>query len=121
MDNHEQYTKAFVLYQEGLAILVDSIKGIKDIEKKKYLHTKAEEYFDRAEKIKALIDERKATGKYREQTKIEAGSSGHGYEGLFGRFLDDTVTHIHIEDPYIRAHHQVIFIVLSITSMDYLQ
>ena len=63
----------------------------------------------RAEKIKVLITERKAAGKYREQMKIEAGSTGHGYATLFGRFLDASVTHIHIEDPYIRAFHQVSF------------
>lgn len=28
MDRKEQYTMAFVLYQEGLQILVDSVKGI---------------------------------------------------------------------------------------------
>lgn len=62
----------------------------------------------RAENIKKLIKEKKELGMYREQMKIEAGSIGHGYESLFGRFLDASVTYIHIEDPYIRAHHQVI-------------
>lgn len=80
--------------------------------KKKHLHAKASQYIERAEKIKSLIDERKAAGKYREQMKIEAGSIGHGYATLFGRFLEASVTHIHIEDPYIRSFHQVIIIVL---------
>lgn len=66
----------------------------------------------RAEYIKKLINERKKLGKYREQMKIEAGSIGHGYESLFGRFLDASVIHVHIEDPYIRAYHQVIYTII---------
>ncbi|XP_043267706.1 MIT domain-containing protein 1-like [Venturia canescens] len=106
MDKNEQYTMALVLYQEGLQILVDSMKDIKDQVKKKHLHARASQYIERAEKVKALIDERKAAGKYREQTRIEAGSIGHGYATLFGRFLDASVTQIDIEDPYIRSFHQ---------------
>lgn len=64
---------------------------------------------ERAEKIKNLINERKASGKYREQTKIEEGSSGHGYASVFGRFLDASVNKIYIEEPYVRVFHQVFF------------
>lgn len=62
----------------------------------------------RAEKIKKIIDDAKATGDYREQTKIEAGSIGNGYASVFGRFLNHSVVNITIEDPYVRLHHQVI-------------
>lgn len=68
---------------------------------------------DRAERIKTLIDEKKSHGKYREQMKIENGSSGHGYRSVFGRFLDASVTQIRIEDPYVRTFHQV-----NITGID---
>jgi len=71
-----------------------------------YLTTKAKEYLDRAEKVKNLINTKKLAGSYRELTKIESGSTGHGYVSVFGRFLDGTVTYIDIEDPYIRAFHQ---------------
>lgn len=57
--------------------------------------------------MKKLITARKSAGIYRELTKIENGSTGHGYASVFGRFLDGTVTYINIEDPYIRAFHQV--------------
>lgn len=83
------------------------ILDAKDPIKKKHFRARASQYMERAEKIKSLIDERKAAGKYREQTRIEAGTTGHGYASLFGRFLDASVTHIHIEDPYIRTFHQV--------------
>lgn len=58
--------------------------------------------------MKALVEKGKAAGTYRELTKIESGSIGHGYNTVFGRFLDTKVTYIHIEDPYIRAFHQVL-------------
>lgn len=131
-DKKEQYTMALVLYQEGLQVLVDSIKGksfsflnftksaifywkpnfiiyseLKDPIRKKHFHTRAAEYMDRAERVKALIEEKKSSGKYREHMKIEAGAVGHGYGSVFGRFLDATVTQIRIEEPYIRTFHQV--------------
>ena len=40
--------------------------------------------------------------------RIEANSYGHGLNELFGRFMDDRVTKVKVEDPYIRAHHQII-------------
>lgn len=71
---------------------------------------------DRAEKIKALLDsthssntvtEPKETPKPdTELLKIEDGCIGYGYTTVFGKYLDDTVTEINIEDPYIRAFHQ---------------
>lgn len=72
-----------------------------------YLTSKVKEYLDRAEKMKKLIITRKAAGIYRELIKIENGSTGHSYASVFGRFLESTVTYINIEDPYIRAVHQI--------------
>lgn len=106
MDKKEQYTMALVLYQEGLEILVNSIKETTDQTKKKHFKERAEQYMDRAERIKCLIEDKKSRGKYREQIKIENGSSGYGYGSVFGRFLDAGVTQIHIEDPYVRTFHQ---------------
>ncbi|KAK9305368.1 hypothetical protein QLX08_003615 [Tetragonisca angustula] len=106
MDNNKQYTMALVLYQEGVQILLDSMKETKDQAKQKHFATRASQYLDRAEKIKNLVEKQKACGTYRELIKIETGSTGHGYSTIFGRFLDATVTYIHIEDPYIRAFHQ---------------
>ncbi|KAM0734360.1 MIT domain-containing protein 1 [Formica fusca] len=106
MDMKEQFTMALVLYQEGVQILLDTVKETKEAYKVEYLTSKAKEYLDRAEKVKKLIIARKSAGIYRELTKIENGSTGHGYASVFGRFLDGTVTYINIEDPYIRAFHQ---------------
>ena len=47
---------------------------------------------------------------YHEQIQIQDGSTGNSYEKIFARFIDTTLTQITVQDPYIRAHHQVRFI-----------
>ena len=42
------------------------------------------------------------------KVRIENDSEGHSYETLFGRFFESDVIEVAIEDPYIRAHHQII-------------
>ncbi|CAF4058068.1 unnamed protein product [Rotaria sp. Silwood2] len=44
---------------------------------------------------------------YHEQIQIKDGSLGNSYEKIFNPFLDETVTQITIQDPYIRAFHQI--------------
>lgn len=61
----------------------------------------------RAEKVKDLISQLKGQGKYHEQITIENNSTGHSYDVIFNRFLDADVISVQIEDPYIRAFHQV--------------
>lgn len=106
LDNKKRYTEALVCYREGLQLLFDLMKGVADSEKKKYLRTKVEAYMGRAEKVKQLIEEQKAMGKYHEQIFIENDSTGHSYKNLFGRFLDEEVTSVEVEDPYVRSFHQ---------------
>ncbi|KAJ9578977.1 hypothetical protein L9F63_024916 [Diploptera punctata] len=98
--------KALACYREGLQLLVNLMKDVSDLEKKKYLRSKIESYMGRAEKLKELIEEQKNLGKYHEQITIENNSTGHSYKSLFGRFLDEDVTSITVEDPYIRSFHQ---------------
>lgn len=46
-------------------------------------------------------------GKYHKQIKIEENATGFSYESLFREYLNETVTEVWIEDPYIRHTHQV--------------
>lgn len=62
---------------------------------------------NRAEAIKKLVLKQKEEGKFHEQVHIENDSTGHGYKTLFGRFLDEEVEYVVVEDPYIRSFHQV--------------
>ncbi|XP_021113725.1 MIT domain-containing protein 1 isoform X3 [Heterocephalus glaber] len=58
------------------------------------------------EGIDLLIQVRK-DGKYHKQIKIEENATGFGYESLFKEYLNETVTEVWIEDPYIRQTHQL--------------
>lgn len=60
----------------------------------------------RAEQLKKLIEEQKDLGVYHELISIEDNSKGHSYETIVGRFLDSDITHVKVEDPYIRNHNQ---------------
>lgn len=61
----------------------------------------------RAEFIKRNINKLKEEGKYTEQLHIEDNSLEHSYDRVFGRFLDEDVSNVKIEDSYIRSFHQV--------------
>ena len=89
--------------------------------------TKISEYIDRAEAIRNLIEQEKgkilrgqnlwfhspsctlpfSVKDHHEQIQIKDGSIGNSYEKLFGRFFDANVTKVTVQDPYIRAFHQV--------------
>ncbi|XP_034241158.1 MIT domain-containing protein 1-like isoform X1 [Thrips palmi] len=106
LDKNNRFTESLVCYEQGLRVLLEVIKNTTDGAKKTQLRLKVEEYMTRAESIKKLIADKKARGEYREQVVIEADSTGHSYESVFGRFLDAEVTDISVEDPYIRNFHQ---------------
>lgn len=106
LDEEKRYTEALVHYQEGLQLLIDSMKCISDPSKKKYIHEKVDEYMSRAENLKQFVKKKKEEGKYHEQIKIENDSIGHSYHNVFGRFLNDEVEEIKVEDPYVRSFHQ---------------
>lgn len=106
LDTKKRYTEALVCYQEGLQILVDKMKGEHDESMRSYLRKKVEEYMNRAETIKKLVLQQKEAGQFHEQVHIENNSTGHSYKTLFGRFLDEDVQFVIVEDPYIRSFHQ---------------
>ncbi|XP_029793027.1 MIT domain-containing protein 1 isoform X5 [Suricata suricatta] len=46
-------------------------------------------------------------GKYHRQIKIEENATGFSYESLFREYLNETVSEVWIQDPYIRQVHQL--------------
>ncbi|XP_071452850.1 MIT domain-containing protein 1-like [Hetaerina americana] len=106
LDNGKRHTEALVCYQEGLELLMKSMKSSNCPAKKAKLRRKVEEFMDRAEKLKTYVEQEKESGSYHEQIVIEENSTGHSYQSLIGRFLDDEVSQVIVEDPYIRNPHQ---------------
>lgn len=91
----------------GNCSLILTIPGDINPETKNYLRKKVEEYMNRAEIVKTIILHRKENGQFHEQVHIENNSTGHSYNTLFGRFLDEDTQYVIVEDPYIRNFHQV--------------
>jgi len=108
LDLSKRFTEAIVCYKEGLQLLLAVVPNIQDKNKRLKYREKATEYLDRCEALDVLIRKEKESGKYHEQLKIQANSTGHSYQTIFGRFLDDSVSDVRIEDPYIRSHHQIV-------------
>jgi len=108
LDLAKRYTESLVCYKEGLQLFLEVVKDITEKEKKAKYRAKAGEYLDRSEKVQEIVTKEKALGKYQEHYRIEANSTGHGLWELFGRFLEAGMTWVRVEDPYIRAHHQII-------------
>lgn len=107
LDKQRRFTEATICYQEGLQLLMDVIKATTMEPKKTKLREKALEYMDRAEKIKDHVDQQKEAGKYHEQIHIANNSCGNSYVKIFGPFLNEKVTKVNVEDPYIRSNHQM--------------
>ncbi|XP_046563419.1 LOW QUALITY PROTEIN: MIT domain-containing protein 1-like [Haliotis rubra] len=110
LDSSRRFDEAVTCYQEGLQLLLEVLKGTQDDAKKKKYREKISEYMARAEELKQHVKEEKRRynpGKYHEQIRIEANSTGHTYEKLFSRFIDKSVSEIEVEDPYIRPSPQV--------------
>ncbi|XP_078401800.1 MIT domain-containing protein 1 isoform X3 [Cetorhinus maximus] len=107
LDNDSRLQDSLVCYQEGIALLLQVLKATKDDTKKVHYRQKITNYMDRAEQIKKHLDKLKKEGKYHEQIKIPEDATGFSYEKLFKPYLDQFVTEVWVEDPYIRHVHQL--------------
>ncbi|XP_075923517.1 MIT domain-containing protein 1 isoform X1 [Petromyzon marinus] len=106
LDRESRLPEALVCYQEGIQLLIDILKAIKEDAKKSHYRQKIEVYMERAEKIKQQVNIQKESGKYHEQLRIADNATGFSYVKLFGPYLDETVSEVWVEDPYIRHIHQ---------------
>lgn len=61
----------------------------------------------RAEKLKAEITSQRSRGEIVDKVHILANGQGYSYESLFGKYLDDKVTEVSLEEPYLREYYQV--------------
>ncbi|XP_077605308.1 MIT domain-containing protein 1 isoform X2 [Crocuta crocuta] len=106
LDSESRYQQALVCYQEGIDLLMQVLRGTKDVTKKCNLRKQISSYMDRAEIVKKYTDQEREDGKYHRQIKIEENATGFSYQSLFQEYLNETVTEVWIQDPYIRQIHQ---------------
>ncbi|NWH47519.1 MITD1 protein, partial [Fregata magnificens] len=106
LDLASRFQESLVCYQEGIDLLLQVVKATKDEAKKHRYRQKISEYMTRAEDIKKQIEKEKQDGKYHKQIKIEEDATGFSYEKLFQEYLNEVVSEVWVEDPYIRHVHQ---------------
>lgn len=61
----------------------------------------------RAEQIKSLVTDQMSRGQIVDKLHIIANGTGYSYESIFGKYLDEHVKEICLEEPYIRDYYQV--------------
>lgn len=107
LDHSSRFQESLVCYQEGIQLLMDVLKAVKDDSKKVHYREKIKGYMDRAEQIKEHLNKAKEEGKYHEQIKIADSDTGFSYEVLFKPYINEGLTEVWVEDPYIRHVHQL--------------
>ncbi|XP_073329789.1 MIT domain-containing protein 1 isoform X2 [Pagrus major] len=107
LDHGGRFQESLVCYQEGIQLLMDVLKAVKDDTKRGHYRDKIKGYMDRAEQIKAHVNQMKEDGKYHEQVKIAEDGIGYSYQALFKPYISSLLTEVWVEDPYIRHIHQL--------------
>lgn len=62
----------------------------------------------RAEQLKTQITEQRSRGEIKDKIHIIANGTGYDYDSIFGKYLDDSVKEISLDEPYIREYYQVV-------------
>ncbi|XP_044073958.1 MIT domain-containing protein 1 isoform X1 [Siniperca chuatsi] len=107
LDQSGRFQESLVCYQEGIQLLIDVLKAVKDDSKRGHYRDKIKGYMDRAEQIKAHVNQLKEDGKYHEQIRIAEDATGYSYDALFKPYISSLLTEVWVEDPYIRHTHQL--------------
>ncbi|KAM4699735.1 MIT domain-containing protein 1 isoform 1-T1 [Discoglossus pictus] len=107
LDGSGRYQECLVCYQEGIELLMQVLRATKDDAKKAHYRQKLSDYMDRAEQIKQHVIKEKEEGKYHKQIKIVENATGYSYENLFKPYVNEMLTEVWVEDPYIRYVHQL--------------
>lgn len=81
--------------------------GEDNAEKKAYLQRKISEYMTRAETLKSHIKDQQRKGEIIDKIHIIANGTNYSYETIFGKYLNDAVKEISLEEPYLREYYQV--------------
>lgn len=107
LDQSGRFQESLVCYQEGIQLLMDVLKAVKDDSKRGHYRDKIKGYMDRAEQIKVHVNQMKEDGKYHEQIRIAGDATGYSYEALFKPYISSALKEVWVEDPYIRHTHQL--------------
>lgn len=108
LDAAQKYSEALICYEEGIQNLLRTMGECRSEVEQKELRRRAEDYLGRAEVLKQLVKEQQGPMERVHYVHIKAGDVGHSYQTLFQKCLDGNVEWVEVQDPYIRARHQVL-------------
>ncbi|NXE50930.1 MITD1 protein, partial [Casuarius casuarius] len=91
LDVASRFQESLVCYQEGIDLLLQVVKGT----------ARGRAPAGRCVAAALLF----LDGKYHKQIKIDENATGFSYEKLFQEYLNEIVTEVWVEDPYIRHLH----------------
>uniref|UniRef100_A0A182TQZ3 MIT domain-containing protein n=1 Tax=Anopheles melas TaxID=34690 RepID=A0A182TQZ3_9DIPT len=104
--------EALKLYEDGIESLLKESKAETDPKRKQHYQTKIVEYMNRAEQVKELVTRWKSKGVISDRIHIVEGATGYSYGRIFGKYFNDEVHEILLEEPYVREHHQICNLVM---------
>lgn len=78
-----------------------------DERKKKIYIERIRQYIDRSEQIKDRIQATISKGRLDSNVVIDEDSTGHSYPSLFGKYLNEEVKEILIEESYLQERYHV--------------
>lgn len=107
LDNEKKFSEALACYEQGIRLLLQAAKEVKDESKRAHFRKKTEEYLSRAEAMKEAANKQRTMGQTHKQIQVEAGATGYSYETIFGPLIDKTLSSVTVEDAYIRSNHQI--------------
>ncbi|KAK6976669.1 MIT domain-containing protein 1 [Biomphalaria glabrata] len=109
LDLNGKYDEATCFYQEGTKLLVEAHKAISEKCKQPEYRQQLQEHLDRpgAQDRKNFLSQEKEDAKKVTKIKIEENSTGHSYDKLFGHYLNQHVTSIEVDDPYLLTDFQI--------------
>ncbi|CAI4230673.1 unnamed protein product [Auanema sp. JU1783] len=105
LDKGNKPNDAWVKYVQGIEILFEYYRGLPAGQMKDDVRSRLDAYMKRTEELRNSV---KVETVFFEQRKIAANSTGHGYDKIFSRCLDDKLTSATVYDPYIKANHQLL-------------
>lgn len=107
LDGEKKFAEALACYEQGIRLLLQAAKEVKDETKRSHFKKKTEEYLERAEIMKEAVNKQKEIGRTHRQIQIEDGDTGYSYETIFSPLIDKTLSSVVVVDAYIRSTHQI--------------
>ena len=93
------------LYQDGIAMLMNLVMDEEDMTKKRLVYERIKEYIDRAEQIKDRLNRHMIRGELINNISIVDDSDGNSYKTLFGKYLNNEVREVLLEEPYLHEKY----------------